>query len=746
MTRAGWLTGAALLLALLSGCGGDSSPGVVASTPVPAPAPTAAPTPAPVPSPAPAVNYNTAEYQRSNAAVQAQAITAYNNGATGQGVLVGVIDSGVNASSPEFAGRISPLSGDFAGSRGIGDEGGHGTAVSDVLLGGKDDSGIHGVAFNATLLVLRTDTPGSCVTAAMGSSDGGCSHNDNAIAAGLDAATAARARVVNISLGGSPPNSKLRDAIDRATAAGTIIVISAGNDGVTSPTAAANPDMLAQVANEPIAHGLVLIAGSVDPSDTLSDFSNKAGNGAAHYLAALGRRVRAVDQTGTAYLYSGTSFSAPAVAGAVALLAQAFPSLTPAQIVSLLYRSATDLGATGVDTTYGNGELNIARAFQPQGSTSIGKTAIAVSLTNNATLGAAMGDAGQGSLGAVIRDSYGRDFAVDLGTTVRRTVPQTMLAAALTQTSRTFAAEGRRASVAVSLADAAPQPLMLSSADARRASLLAGAASFEVTKTLHLGIGGGRGADGLAPAPQDVSTPAFLIADHSLQRAPQAAFALRQRLGGIAVTIAAESGDMQLWQTSDFGPRADGVRRYGYSTLTAGGDTTLGPVALSGKISRLDERATVLGGQLGAALGGSGAVTCFADVGVTFTPVRNWRFDAAYRQGWTRLSANEVRGLSTLGTRALSIGGTRDQVLVAGDRLSVRYMEPLRVTSGGLDLLYSDPLSLTPKGRERDWEGVYTRPLGTGVLSLNAYLRQQPGNFASAPRDVGAAVRYGFAF
>jgi subtilisin family serine protease len=72
-------------------------------------------------------------------------------------VIAGVIDSGIDVDGPEFAGRISNQSADFAGTRGLQDEDGHGTAVSAVLLGAKNDVGTHGVAFNATLLVLRTD-------------------------------------------------------------------------------------------------------------------------------------------------------------------------------------------------------------------------------------------------------------------------------------------------------------------------------------------------------------------------------------------------------------------------------------------------------------------------------------------------------------------------------------------------------------------------------------------------------------
>ena len=62
---------------------------------------------------------------------------------------------------------------------------------------------------------------------------------------------------------------------------------------------------------------------------------------------ALGYRVRTIDETGAGWLHSGTSFSAPIITGAVALVAQAFPNMTGAQIVDLLFSTADDLRRGG---------------------------------------------------------------------------------------------------------------------------------------------------------------------------------------------------------------------------------------------------------------------------------------------------------------------------------------------------------------------------------------------------------------
>jgi hypothetical protein len=105
-----------------------------------------------------------------------------------------------------------------------------------------------------------------------------------------------------------------------------------------------------------------------------------------------------------------------------------------------------------------------------------------------------------------------------------------------------------------------------------------------------------------------------------------------------------------------------------------------------------------------------------------------------------------ARGNSTLATQAFAFDVTRTAIFGRGDSLSVRWSEPLRVTNGGIALTGLDLINLTPSGRERDFEAVYARALGPGWLTVNSYWRQQPGNFAAAPDDIGGAVRYSFGF
>ena len=99
----------------------------------------------------------------------------------------------------------------------------------------------------------------------------------------------------------------------------------------------------------------MIIAGSVGVEQRLRrhrhqhdlDLLEPRGQRCRLYLDGLGFKDQAPDNTGTQFLWNGTSFSAPTISGAVALMAQAFPNLTGKQIVSILFQTADDLGAAG---------------------------------------------------------------------------------------------------------------------------------------------------------------------------------------------------------------------------------------------------------------------------------------------------------------------------------------------------------------------------------------------------------------
>lgn len=737
-----------------AGCSGGGGGGGVGTPPPPvAPAPT--PAPAPAPTPTPSVDYDTSEYRATAGAVSMNALAAYSHGATGAGVKVGVIDSGIATASPEFEGRIDAASTDTAGNGSIEDASGHGTAVAFTLAGRRNGTGTQGVAFDSQLIVLRTDAPGSCANTGS-DGDSGCQHNDNSIAQALDVATNNGARVVNISLGGEAPNLALRQALTRATNAGVVVVIAAGNDG------AADPDPFSSIATEAsVSHGLVVIAGSVGSGDAISSFSNRAGTGAGQFLAAVGESVRAPDQTGQIFLWDGTSLAAPQISGAVALLAQAFPNLTGAQIVNLLYSSARDAGAAGVDPVYGHGVLDLAKAFEPVGAMSVAGTKAATSLTVNGTLSAPMGDAQQAPMGAIVLDGYSRAYAMDLARTISRDGPARRLAGALSIRERGFSAAMKGVTVAVSIrpgwTSTLVGPMQLVPEDADRARLLAASVTAKLGDRISFAFSSSDSGGALAARLAGREDPAFLVAQDATRGLGfdsngRGAAALRRAFGHWGVSLAADTGDVLSWRAQR------GSNRYGYGRVTLALDRRFGPLRAGLALTRLREDGTLLGAHFTGALGGARADTDFVDASLRYDLGADWSLGASWRQGWTRAQlTGGLRGSGLIRTSAFSFDVGKARVLDKYDRFGLRIAQPLRVSGGGLDLLLpvdydyatesvsawgSQRLNLAPTGREMNFELGYSRGLLAGWVDLNLFLRRDPGNFASLPDDYGAAMRF----
>lgn len=735
-------------LAFLAGCGGGGGGGV-RSTPAPPVVPT--PTnPAPPLTPPPSNSPNdTAEFRRSDGALLSGAIYGWDAGATGRGVTAAVIDSGLTDAAGEFTGRISTASADTTGGdRGTQDLAGHGTAVAGVLAAARNDSGIVGVAYDAQLLVLKSDTPNTC------SGFSGCSHTDPAIARAVDIAVAQRARVINLSLGGSPAEPVLVNAIDRATAAGIVVVIAAGNDG------AANPDSLALIANSAVARGLVVIAGAFDANGEIASFSNRAGSGASHYLLGPGNRVRSIDNVGDAVLVTGTSFSTPVISGAVALLAQAFPNLSGADIVQLLFDTANDLGVSGVDAIYGRGRIDLSRAFRPRGATALAGSGVAVTGdAANGVTSAAMGDAGRtGTAQAVVLDTLGRAYGIDLAATIARAGPEPRLTAALSGGQQRLSAGFGPGMIALTIDGNGARALTLDRPQAERARASAGMMATRIGPRTAFALGfatsgaglagqiGGRGPSPFLIANDPAGGPGFLAGGTS-------AFALRHDLGAIGLTLTADRGFA-------LAPRLDPGRRnrdrHGYAGIGLSVDRRFGPVRLGAGWSRLIERRTVLGALFRTGLA-NGGTTDFIDLSAdaSFGP---WSLAAQARRGWTR--AGGAIGGARLTSSAFALDAARRDVAVAGDRLSLRIAQPLRVTSGGLDLTLptgydyaagitattATRIGLAPRGREIDVEAGWGAPLLGGWLSTSLFWRNDPGHFESLPDDRGAAIRFSAGF
>ena len=317
--------------------------------------------------------------------------------------IVAVLDSGVNANHEDMdaAGKIAAWK-DFTPTASLTpyDPVGHGSFVSGVIAGERQDGddGYYGIAYGAQLAVGQVFY-----------FDGTSYVTDNALVAQglnwvadqkavLDVSGVSQLVSVNLSLG--TPNAAfastdLTNAMKRVLNSGVSMVVAAGNDALSCSSAtsgncsfpAAIPWIdVASSADYLSSNGGYIVVGSVDANNTISTFSNRAGVMKSHYLVAPGENVVSISSTNnTGYMIgSGTSFSTPIVAGAMALMAQKWPYLSGRVHAQVLFDTATDLGAAGVDDVYGNGLLNLTDAFNPVG-TLVLPTALGNVITQTAT-------------------------------------------------------------------------------------------------------------------------------------------------------------------------------------------------------------------------------------------------------------------------------------------------------------------------------------------------------------------------
>lgn len=286
---------------------------------------------------------------------------------------------------------------------------------------------MHGVAFQAQILSINATSAANCPDIE------NCSFFHSDIAKGYDYAIANGVDVINESLGSDSFSAlSLQQAMQRAVENDIVIVVPAGNipDGAAAGTGD-SAQLSSAVAYSAWANGQIIIAGSVDENNVISDFSYKAGADAMNvFLVAPGGDIIAPDydiDSGYDYVRtSGTSASTAVISGAASLLIDAFPNLSAAQVTDLMFTTATDLGAPGVDIIYGRGLLNLQEAFSAQGQLTIAGNGFAgltevgndetVSTQNLIFSGGAFGAdiSFSNSLNDIMAtDSYNRSYNID---------------------------------------------------------------------------------------------------------------------------------------------------------------------------------------------------------------------------------------------------------------------------------------------------------------------------------------------
>lgn len=254
--------------------------------------------------------------------------------ATGRGVRVAVIDTGVDASHPDLAGAVVAAFDATGSSEPILDD--HGTAIAGIV---RANGLTRGVAPDAEILSARAFAPVPGAPSEQATT--------YSVLKAIDWAMAERARVLNMSFAGAR-DGLLGRAVAAAVARGAIVVAAAGNEGTVAPPAypAAYPDVIAVTA-----------------TDIADRLYREANRGAYITLAAPGVDVLVPSLGGVHDLKSGTSFAAAVVSGIAALMLERDPDLTPGELRSRLQQAARDLGPTGFDIEFGAGLIDAEAAL-----------------------------------------------------------------------------------------------------------------------------------------------------------------------------------------------------------------------------------------------------------------------------------------------------------------------------------------------------------------------------------------------
>ncbi|WP_407049986.1 S8 family serine peptidase [Methyloraptor flagellatus] len=338
------------------------------------------------------------EYLASKSLKQINAADAYQQGFTGKGVTIGILDTGVDGRSPEFQSETKFLGGFDArknadGSYVVGPKGtyrfgfngdtllgkdengqeqnGHGTQAAGIAVAPRDGKGIQGVAFDSGFYMAG---PLSEIAAGWewlidknvpiinNSFGNDCSKDTTKKTCDIRGFTAEQAAA---RLEGELP------AIRNALAKDILMVFANGNSGRDDPDVhAALPYYQKQLQIDLLKNWIAV--GAVDDKGVITDYSNRCGLAAQWCLVApgevystsivgLGANGGAFGETG------GTSFAAPAVAGVAALVKQAYPWFTAYDLQQTLLTTATDIGAPGVDPVYGWGLVNAGKAVRGYG-------------------------------------------------------------------------------------------------------------------------------------------------------------------------------------------------------------------------------------------------------------------------------------------------------------------------------------------------------------------------------------------
>lgn len=726
--------------------------------------------------------YKTTEYNKQWGLASINAAEAYallaNNFKTvaGSGVKIGIVDTGVETSHVEISANYSS-SGSYNyvdGNYSMSDDYGHGTHVSSIAAGVKDGSGMHGVAYDATIVAERA--LGNCTSS-------GCDFYPSAISG----AASAGAKVINLSIGSISASTLVRTALTTAKSLDALSVAATGNDTATQPRYpayyAADSDLL----------GYVLAVGSVDSTSTIASDSNKCGDAANYCLVAPGVSVYAAYPTSTYTTLSGTSMATPHVTGAAAVIRGAWPHLTAPQTAQILLTTATDLGTAGVDTTYGHGMLNLYAAVQAQGQNTLGY-GLSVSgggyeLTSSSIVTSSIfGDAFASNVApalssAIFFDDYGRDYKANLADKISLKTSNNITNLnnfifnnTTSKTAPLAFGEDLRSRLNFNIST-------YKNAEAQNyfgLKFLTVDRSIDPQNSLNKGFSFVRDSSDFAPNLKlgfavnvdeitnlnsgDFANSGF-ISQKNLAANPYQSFLqsysptfqnsrqfnqifASQNLFAkkLALTFSYQSSYDSAQMLSGMGNKQNQIFDFGLALKPKSGSSFL---LSAGNLSEFDHN--ILNSKsVGAFESGGGVKTSYAKISASQNLTKNLQFLASYSEGISKINGNQVgifREFDNVRSRSLSASLLWDDFFKG--KIGLGYLEPMRVYQGNvkIDIPVARDLagnltrlqstaSLVSQGKEYDLEIFYLRELSKDSQVKFNFVRQlQANNVKTAPTN-----------
>lgn len=263
--------------------------------------------------------------------------TAWNY-ATGSGVVIAILDTGVDGTHPDLASQMVPGWNFYNNNGNTADSNGHGTAVAGTAAAATNNAvGVASVAGGAKIMpVVIADPTGWAYW--------------STVAQGITWAADQGARVESLSYQGASASATIQSAASYLRSKGGVLFVAAGNTGAIDNTPATS---------------LMMVVSAVQQGDTLASFSSF---GSFVDISAPGNNIITTKMGGGYWNCWGTSFATPIVAATAALILSERPDFTPAQVDATLETSARDLGAPGYDIYYGYGDVNATAALQQAAS------------------------------------------------------------------------------------------------------------------------------------------------------------------------------------------------------------------------------------------------------------------------------------------------------------------------------------------------------------------------------------------